>query len=133
MTPSPPSDFQAPEKALWRRSMAALIELGVWQDSDRDALERYCRASAMSRLARERIAKRAKTSRDGAYIAKGSMGQPVIAPDVELERRARLDADQLGRELGLTPAARKRIGADEPYDSDFDHDLAVVLRDLDRK
>ena len=124
-SPKPPADFAAPERALWRRSIEALEELGIWQPVDVDARERYCRASAMSRLARERIAKRAKADPAGAFIAKGSMGQPVIAPDVELERRARLDANALARELGLTAAIRKRLSAQS---DDLDDMLAEMTR-----
>jgi phage terminase small subunit len=62
-----------------------------------------------ARLARLRIAAAVKGGAD-PYITKGSMGQQVVGPLIELERRARLDADALARELGLTPMARKRMG-----------------------
>lgn len=115
---APPRDFAPPEKALWKRAIALLQEQGVWHATDVDAVERYCRASAVARLAGERIAELAKTDPTGAYITLGSMKQAVIAPDVQLERQARLDADRLAASLGLTPASRRalkveaRIGPD---------------------
>jgi hypothetical protein len=75
----PPADFAAPERALWSRSIVALEDLGVWQDSDRDALERFVRSSASARLARLRIAAAVKAGAD-PYITKGSMGQQVVGP-----------------------------------------------------
>ena len=119
-----PSDFAGPERALWRRSIAALEALGVWQDSDRDALERFVRSSASARLIRLRIAAAVKAGAD-PYITKGSMGQQVVGPLIELERRARLDADALARELGLTPMARKRMGL-----SGLSDELDVFLESL---
>jgi P27 family predicted phage terminase small subunit len=121
--PIPPKDFAAPERALWARSIKALRELGVWRESDTDALERLCRASEMSRLARERIAARADgDDPESAWLSKGSMRQTITHPDVELERRARLDADKLADVLGLTPSARKRLGV--VIEQDDDDDLA---------
>jgi P27 family predicted phage terminase small subunit len=122
----PPADFAAPEKALWRRSIVALDDLGVWNDSDRDALERFCRSSASARLARLRIAAAVQAGRD-PYITKGSMGQQVVGPLIELERRARLDADALARELGLTPMARRRLGLSRLAD-----ELDVFLEEVTR-
>lgn len=109
--PAAPKDFAAPERALWSRSIRALRELGLWHDSDTDAVERYCRASASARLAAERI-------KDEGYTSRGSMGQQVISPAATLERQARLDADKLAGELGLTPSARKRLGVEVEHDDD---------------
>lgn len=124
MTPRPLAHFAAPEKALWRRSIVALTELGLWRDSDVDALARYVEASARARIARERIAAAAKSGAD-PYITKGSMGQAVVGPLIELERRARLDADHLAQQLGLTPAARKRLGVTAVVDEGDDLDAAL--------
>jgi P27 family predicted phage terminase small subunit len=125
--PRPPADLDAPERALWRRSIEALEAVGVWKPADVDALERYVRASAMSRLARERITARAADDPASAYISRGSQGQPVTHPDVELERRARLDADALARQLGLTPQARRQLlGRDDGAD-DLERELASIM------
>jgi P27 family predicted phage terminase small subunit len=123
--PKPPADFAAPERSLWRRSIVALTEIGLWHASDTDPLERYCRACATARLARERTARRVKAGEAG-YTALGSMKQLVTHPDVELERRAHLDADHFAQQLGLTPAARRRLGVDAANDDDA-NDLDSLL------
>jgi P27 family predicted phage terminase small subunit len=127
-SPAPPRDLAAPEAALWRRTITALRDLGMWQEHDIDAVERMVRASAIARAARERVAARLKRHGDAAaFFSKGSMGQLVEHPDLAIERRARMDADVLARELGLTPAARRRLRLDSPGD-----DIDKLLANADR-
>jgi phage terminase small subunit len=58
--PQPPADFDDAAKKTWRSSLKALRDQGTWQDSDRDALERYCRAVSRARGARAVVASYAR-------------------------------------------------------------------------
>jgi phage terminase small subunit len=81
-------------------------------------LERYVRAIEVGRLARARIAQRAaELDKEGkgdqmAYLTHGSQGQLVQHPDLKTARDAEKDANDYGRELLLTPAARAKGGAE---------------------
>ena len=96
----PPADLDAPGRALWRRTVKALQGQSTWEDSDVGALERYVRAVERGRQARE--------ARGGQLTAEGSQGQPTQHPNLRTEREADKDAHDFGRELLLSPAARKR-------------------------
>jgi P27 family predicted phage terminase small subunit len=104
--PQPPADFDDAAKKTWRSSLKALRDQGTWQDSDRDALERYCRAVSRARGARAVVASEGLT-------AVGSTGQPVTHPAVRIAREAERDAAEYARDLLLTPRARRTAGVAE--------------------
>lgn len=47
---------------------------------------------------------------EGAFVAEGSMGQPVEHPLLKLQRSVEREVSKMEHELGLTPRARASIG-----------------------
>jgi P27 family predicted phage terminase small subunit len=116
--PQPPADFDDATKKTWRSSLKALRDQGTWQDSDRDALERYCRAVGRARGARTILASE-------GLIAEGSQGQPVAHPALRIAREAERDAAEYARDLLLTPRSRRIAGVAET--SSIEDELAQLV------
>jgi P27 family predicted phage terminase small subunit len=116
--PKPPADLDAESKRVWREAQRELDELGVWTAATVPLLALYCRALQTGRQARARITRRLKSQGEqGAFFSKGSMGQLVAHPDVGIARQAEADALGYGRELLLSPAARRRSRLDDSDDA----------------
>jgi P27 family predicted phage terminase small subunit len=116
--PQPPADFDEATKKTWRASLKALRDQGTWQDSDRDALERYCRAVSRARGARALLASE-------RLIAEGSQGQPVPHPAIRIAREAERDAAEYARDVLLTPRSRRIAGVAES--SSLEDELAQLV------
>jgi P27 family predicted phage terminase small subunit len=101
-----PSGLDAASKALWRLVVDDLTARGVLRDVDEPAIGRYVVAEQVARLARQRMAARAKRDPDSAYTTRGSMGQLVQHPDLKTAREAERDAASYAADLGVTPRAR---------------------------
>lgn len=118
MPPNPdtttcPADLDRQSKAVWKKTRSIIRRDERWRPEYSLLLERYVRAIEVARLARTRIAERAKVSPDAAYTTRGSQGQLVQHPDLKTARDAEKDANEYARELGLTPAARAKLGEPE--------------------
>jgi P27 family predicted phage terminase small subunit len=98
----PPDDLDDDAQRLWVSTIAQLIRQGSWQPSDLPTCERYVRAVALARAARDAMA--------GSLTAEGSPGQPVAHPSLKTLRDAELDAHRFAGDLLLTPASRIRAG-----------------------
>lgn len=115
-----PGDFDRISKSIWRKTRALIKKEGSWRPEYSILLERYVRAIEVGRLARARIAARAKALKQSgqddamAYLTHGSQGQLVQHPDLKTARDAENDANNYARELLLTPAARAKGGAPAP-------------------
>ena len=113
-----PADLDKQSKAVWKRTRTILKRDGRWRPEYSLLLERYVRAIEVGRLARQRIAARAvELAKAGqgegmAYLTHGSQGQLVQHPDLKTAREAERDANEYGKELVLTPAARAKGGDD---------------------
>lgn len=128
---SPPSDLDADARRVWRIALAELVAVGSWTDATAELLGLYVRALMTARLARGRIAARAGTLGDeAAYFARGSMGQQVKHPDLDIARSAESDAASFGDRLMLSPVARHRASiTTKATDADaIDGDLDRALR-----
>jgi P27 family predicted phage terminase small subunit len=100
----PPEDFDAPARALWKKTQKQLEEQNTWSDSDLPTLERYARADQRARLAREGLMVKGEM----VLVAKGSQGQLVQHPNVKTAREAERDAHEYAKDLLLTPKAREQ-------------------------
>lgn len=87
--------------ALWHQVIAALRAEARMERMFLPLIEAYVRALDLARTAREQV------ETEGLKV-EGSQGQWVAHPSVAIERAAVRDAVDYGKELLLTPAARKR-------------------------
>jgi len=118
---NPPADLDAESKRVWREALQELRALGVWTEPTAALLALYVRSLQSARQARERIARRkTKQGEEAAFFSRGSMGQLVAHPDIGIARQAEADAANYGRELLLSPAARRRSRIDATDDSILD-------------
>jgi phage terminase small subunit len=102
---------------------------GLWNPSDTLGLERLVRSVEVGRLARARIAARAKRSPDAAYLTAGSQGQLVQHPDLKTAREAERDAAAYAAALLLDPRSRAQYKiVEEEEDPGIEHDLDRALR-----
>jgi P27 family predicted phage terminase small subunit len=77
---------------------------------DTMTLGAYCQAYAHWRQAEELLARMADDKMHGLLV-KGSKGQPVPNPLIEVSRMAARDMVRYAAEFGFSPAARSRISA----------------------
>lgn len=90
-----PAHFDEAARILFLEKVVSYQQAGMWDDEDREILERYVTSVQVGRLARERIKKRADESPDdpaSAYTTRGSQGQLVQHPDLKTSREAERDA-----------------------------------------
>lgn len=101
--PPPLEDYQWPAhfddvaRLLFTERVAQYQQLSVWDDEDRDLLERYVTSAQVARLSRSRIARRAALAPNdpgGGYSTRGSQGQLVQHPDLKTARDAENDAQK---------------------------------------
>lgn len=104
----PTANLDKQSKELWKRTIEQLTAQGTWADSDVPLLERYIRSTEVGRLARDRIAERAKRNPDSAYTTRGSQGQLVQHPDLKTAREAEKDANDYAQDLLLSSRSRKQ-------------------------
>ena len=92
-----PTHFDQTARLLFVERVAGYQALSIWDDEDRDLLERYVTSVQVARLARARISERARARPDdpgGAYTTNGSQGQLVQHPDLKTSRDAENDAQK---------------------------------------
>jgi P27 family predicted phage terminase small subunit len=102
----PPDDLDAEAARLYRTLRKDLRDGRRWEDSDRHLLAQACRFEQQAREAREAL-----PVENGRRVmtASGYKGQDVPHPLVKImDGAARAYVDAL-RELGFTPAQRKRL------------------------
>jgi P27 family predicted phage terminase small subunit len=113
-----PTGLDAASKALWRVVVDDLTARGVLRDVDGTAIGRFVVAEQVARLARGRIAARAKRDPDTAYVTRGSQGQLVQHPDLKTAREAERDAAAYAADLGITPRSRSALKEQTPIAND---------------
>ena len=101
--PPMPRDLPAEAKAEWRRIVPELESIGLLATIDRGLLIRYCTAWA------DWVELEGLLQRSGKLI-KGQKGNFVRNPLWLMRRDAEEVVTDLGRQLGLTPVARLRVG-----------------------
>ncbi|MGB2694771.1 MAG: phage terminase small subunit P27 family [Dehalococcoidia bacterium] len=99
--PPMPADLPAEARAEWRRVVPVLDEIGVLATVDRGALIRYCTAWADWVELEELIRRSGK-------LIKGQKGNLVRNPLLLVRSDVEATLSDLGKQLGLTPAARLR-------------------------
>jgi len=101
--PAMPKDLPEEAKAEWRRMVPELEEIGLLAKVDRGVLIRYCTAWADWVELQGLLAQSGK-------VLKGARGHLVRNPLWFMKNDAEQTVTDLGRQLGLTPAARLRAG-----------------------
>jgi P27 family predicted phage terminase small subunit len=109
--PRMPSWLSTEAKAEWRRVSGELDRLGLLTRVDRGVLARYCAAWALWTLA-------AKLLVAEGLLAKGQKGEDGKHPALMAFRDLDGICTSLGKELGLSPAARGRMTLPEPETDD---------------
>ena len=118
---TPPKTLDTEGKRVWTRFRKLLEARGVWDDASPELLTQCVACLQEAREARERIAERVKHEGSEARWTKGSRGQLVLHPDVDLIRHSLADALRIGDALLLTPASARRAGvvADTTVENPF--------------
>lgn len=111
--PPPPDWLPDAGKAEWRRIMPTLIRRRTLTVADMAAVEDYCTMVGLSRQAQEQVAE------EGATIKAGN-GRLMRHPALQTIKDCTVEARRLAGELGLTPAARERLGSSEGQANLFD-------------
>ena len=101
--PPMPRSLLGEAKAEWRRVVPELEEIGMLASIDRAVLIRYCTAWA------DWCELEAMLQKSGKLI-KGQKGNFVRNPLWLMKRDAEETVTELGRQLGLTPVSRLRVG-----------------------
>ena len=89
---------------VWLRKARQPPRRQLLESGPREFLDHFARAHQVARLARERIAERAKTDPEAAYLSRGSTGQLAAHPDLRIAREAEADLLTAAEVLRLTPA-----------------------------
>src|SRR5437660_12826445 len=100
----PPNDLSAPFKALYRKARSAMQAQGTWEPVDQYLLGLYVRCLERAAIARKSITKGNVVQ----LTTIGSKGNPIPHPAVKIARDAERDAEEYGKELLITPRARKQ-------------------------
>lgn len=100
--PDPPKEMPAVGKRMWRELVGLMAPSGVLDKTDRYQLELLCSTYAEWKHANAEYTKQP--------IEVGSKGQPVRSPWWDIQHAARESLRKLLVEMGLTPAARTKLG-----------------------
>ena len=111
--PNPPSWLDAEAKREWARVAPELHRLGLLSVLDRAILSVYTSAWSTFVAARKRL-----EETDLVVEGRNRGGGEVKSPAWTVYAQASTLVLTLGRELGLSPAARSRISVREPLDDD---------------
>jgi P27 family predicted phage terminase small subunit len=107
---APPQELDATGKKLYRDLRTYLRGQGTWEDSDHFILAETCLHHQFARLARADMMEGGKVN----LTALGHRDQPVQHPSYKTyQSESKAFMDGL-RELGLTPAQRKRLAIEVP-------------------
>jgi P27 family predicted phage terminase small subunit len=102
----PPDYLPADAKALWRRDVQRLVEVGIVDRVDRGGLEAMCTCYARA-LQAGRVIKA-----EGLFAA-GGHGQIRAHPAVAIEQQSWMMFFRFANDYALTPVARTRLGLAE--------------------
>lgn len=125
--PTPPAPERAPyaprhlsddAQKEWRRIVNALMDLGLYTDVDRVALEMYCQAYGDWLDAEQMVRK------EGAVLVSEVTGNAYQNPWYHVANREWEKLRKMLPEFGLTPSARTRLAVDKPEEEDA---LAALL------
>lgn len=119
--PQPPEPERAPyaprhlsdeAQKEWRRIVKALMQLGLYTDVDRVALEMYCQAYG------DWLQAELKVREEGAVLTSTLSGNAYQNPWYHVANREWEKLRKMLPEFGLTPSARTRLTIDEPEEED---------------
>lgn len=107
--PKCPTWLSDEAKVIWRRTAKQLDQMGLLFEADQDVIVAYVNAVVNYQRATELV------DRSGVLI-KGRRDGVVTNPAVRVQRDAAQQIRMLAGELGLTPASRTRLKAEETSD-----------------
>lgn len=124
IAPRRPNGLSTPVKAVWKRVIGHLEDMGTLAVSDGAALERYCRLFVEWRKMQAFIDTAGHayalylTDKDGQYILDPN-GQKVLRcriqhPEVGVRNKLNVDLLRIEQQFGLSPAARASLLVTEP-------------------
>jgi P27 family predicted phage terminase small subunit len=108
----PPAWLDVAAQDEWRRVAPMLGRLGVFTETDSDALAAYCEAFTTWKQATQRL-------RQFGMVVKRSKAEgelPVISPYVKIAHHAMAQMRAFLVEFGMTPSSRARIHTAAPQD-----------------
>jgi P27 family predicted phage terminase small subunit len=108
--PEPPPFLSGYALEEWKRVAPGLSLFGLLSGFDVMPLAAYCVAYERWRTAEELLARMADDKTHGLLV-RGSKGQPVANPLIDVSRMAARDMVRFADEFGFSPAARSRISA----------------------
>jgi P27 family predicted phage terminase small subunit len=104
--PEMPPDMDEEAQAVWQHVIRSMRGTGVIVAADRDCLRMYCEAEAL-------YLRNVRLLFGSGSLIRGARGRELIVnPLTRIVREEREAARLLGRELGLSPAARAGLRVD---------------------
>jgi P27 family predicted phage terminase small subunit len=117
--PKPPANLPADGKSMWKYLVAKLAPTGVLDNTDRYAIELLCSAYAEWRQAAAKYREQP--------LGTGSTGQPVRSPWWDIQNAAAERLRKMLIEMGLTPAARVKLGILQQRNDALGSDIDAIL------
>lgn len=106
-----PSGLGKVAKAKWNELLRVLGTAGLLTQADADVLEQYCVAYETWRAARNKLKRKTP-------VITGRNGGDYPSPWVAIRNQAASEMRELSERLGLDPASRLELEADEPVVDD---------------
>lgn len=99
----PPPELRAAERRVWSEIAPKLIRHGLLTELDRGALGRFCAAKVEYETARRKI----RSSGGAVLVVNGARQRN---PWIRIRDDAAKTLAEIGREFGMSPAARPKLG-----------------------
>jgi P27 family predicted phage terminase small subunit len=122
----PPAPLDAQAQAKWAELLPILEARGDVDGGILDGLACYCQAWARWAAAEAEVAKL-------GTVVKSPIGTPVENPYLRIAAAAQRQLRQWGNELGLTPAARKKVSKHKTVEAEPSNLLAELLAPVHRR
>lgn len=111
--PDIPEFLSLPARRRWLKLAPILMRRGLLTEMDGDALGRYCEAMVMYVEAKKYVDALIKVSPGEEYqsrlLVRTTNGNVIQNPAISLMKNAGKEADNLGKQFGLTPSARSGL------------------------
>jgi len=115
-----PVGLSAPAKAVWKQVVPELAEAGVLRSVDLIALEAFVSQVAVMREAQRGL-------RGASLLVKGSRGQPVRNPLLDVQAQAQAEVRKWCERFGMDPATRTRLGLASVRGKTLEQELVAKL------
>jgi P27 family predicted phage terminase small subunit len=120
--PDCPTWLDEEARAEWKRVVKELLAQGTLAAADRAVLSAYCEAWS------EFVAIMTELAKCPSRVVWTEKGYPVANPLIAQKNKAVARIESAAKQLGLTPAARLRIGTESPSGSGAPSALAEQIQ-----